>query len=230
MEITDLASLLKRPTELRDEGWRRDLLLAAPDASLAFDREVMTGPDGFPYVGLRTEASAVASGVSTLRREAIGLTDAGLGAVLEPRGEEAAWVFGLGDLATLRMFGALLAPSGWSSPSDPELSRGPSQEVLSEAESTRVGSPNEAYLPSFLRPHLARYLQGIGIADPYVALVLRQAQGQRLLAFETGDPRVHHHLQWFLPNGYATIDLDPATVRQAGCPLLPPGVIVSSST
>ncbi len=215
-----LAGLLIVPRPKRDERWSREFLVLIVDASLTFTSEVGPGPDGLPYVVAQRAASG-ASNVSTLRREVEGLTDAGFGVALEPQGEVAAWVFSLGSLAGFRMFGDFDEPLGWSSPT--RVRGAHETEVLQEEESAQVGAPNEEYLPLFLRPHLGQFLQGSGIPEPHVALVLRQNGAQRLLAFGTEDDAICRYLSWYLPPGYGVIGLDPTVVRECGVPLLPSG-------
>lgn len=216
-----LAELLTVPRDGRDARWTEEFLPLIVDAPLAFASDVGTGPDGFAYVVAQRSQSG-GENVSTLRREVEGLTNAGFGVALEPQGQDAAWVFTLGALAGFRMFGHFDEPPGWSSPVP---ARGVLEtEILQQEETAQVGAPNEEYLPLFLRPHLGHFLKHFGVADPYVALVLRQNGTQRLLAFNIEDESVRAYLRWYLPPGYGWIELDPTLVREMGVTLLPPGI------
>lgn len=224
-KTTALLTLFEVPRNLRDDAWRSRLFAAIVDASLASSAEqVMRGPDGFPYFVL-TRPPVAQPFTPFCMSDILGhCTSSGLGIVVEPGLEDdpngPEWVFTYGDLFSLRAYGSFEGD-----PNDRASEGQPKAEVLEEARSVTVGSPNEELLPTWARRVLSGFLKSAAkIAEPKVLVMLDPKQGTRNLVFNVHPEnfqapedfqQVMNALGWFLPANRSCIALSRDALNPA---------------
>ena len=209
------------PEDERGAKWRHrfyDLI----DTARLNQREpgIFLGPDGFPYYALELPEEGEEGEVSVA--ELIDrATERGFGIAIEPRDEEAAWVFTCGDLVTRRSFGGYEFPRIGVVPTESPTFRA----VMKATEHMEVLAPDESLLPPYIRPLLHEYFtRTLGIADPGVlALVSPDQEPPEQLVF-----RISHDdfddeeefeqaiagLTWFLPR-HLVVSILPTDVVDA---------------
>jgi hypothetical protein len=198
--------LLAVPTAARDAEWATELGQQLPRASFRMLGEAPSiGPNGFPCLPVSTSFYDDAhQGFGGVVQSAL---DGGFGVVINPNTHGADLEVSFGALATYAMFGAWRVPEEWIGG---EVALG--IEVLQRSEEIVIASPNEDYLPQFVRKALRRYLKSAGVRDPRVLIVVWPGRGNhRDLAFNierasflTSEhyEKFMYSLSWFLPNGY----------------------------
>jgi hypothetical protein len=208
-KVETITELFETAPDQRGSAWKQQFYDAVIDASFACgDPQVINGPDGFPYFALKTpepfkgfESFCLCNIVETA-------TDNGFGAVINPSGQGANWVFSYGDLATLRMFNSFEAPKQETPDRD---------ESLQQDQQFLIGSPSEEFLPAYVRAVLRSFLtEGVGIENPGVFLMSRASDSIQQLAFsvfpedfETEDHfnDIMGRITWFLPRHYLVVSV-----------------------
>jgi len=212
-----LLELFTTARDARDDAWRARFYDAVMDAGMqTTERQIIQGPDGFPYFVLeRPEAGKPFSPVS-LSDVLEHCTDQGVGIVVDPTEHGPEWVFTYGDLFARRAYGSFEGD-----PVDRDGAReppGPATEVLEKDTPVMVGAPNEEMLPSWARRVLASFLkQAAHVAEPRVLVLVDPARSRaRNLVFnvhpedfpsEDAFRRVMSALGWFMPPSRSYIAL-----------------------
>lgn len=191
--------LLEVPPANRDAAWTSQFLANVGEAAF-FLRvpAIVQGIEPFPYFALySTPGEQPYPGHVIHHMKDDFMLDQGLGAVINPEGEDADWAFSYGDILHYHLYGAFYpplpggpAPAGWP-----------------------VLAP-EARLPEVARKALRTFLARLGVADPGVRLATWDHAGpgslELLFAFSPRDFRnlddfqfAMNNLSWFLPRQYS---------------------------
>jgi hypothetical protein len=203
-KTSETLRLLQTPEQARDAAWRARFYAAVVDASFAANPEqVMSGPDGFPYFVLVTPPTGVGFEPFCISHILEHCTDRGCGIALNPGPTGVDWVFKYGDLWSLRAYGRFEGD-----PSD-EPGEGGGVEVVERGREIMVGQPSDEFFPSWARNVVRAYLQGIGVAQPKVMLIMdEKVRPKRSLVFNFHAEDFGGHeafqgelrrLHWFLP-------------------------------
>ncbi|MEZ6025304.1 MAG: hypothetical protein R3E85_03860 [Planctomycetota bacterium] len=208
---------LQVPRTERDDAWRERFFRAIPTAALVVGSpQLLTGPDGFEYVVLRTPKPPQRFAPRTLAQISIECTSRGRGAVLDPEPGSAAWVFRYGDLWSLRAHGGFVGDG--VEPLEAQVIPSGRRRLQRETEFL-VGAPSAHLFPSWARRVVGSYLRShMGVRDPRVALVMDFAmRPTRSLAFNVYrddqedaaafDLAMQRLASWYLPPGLGILSL-----------------------
>ncbi|BDE05889.1 hypothetical protein WPS_11650 [Vulcanimicrobium alpinum] len=212
---------LATPEEERGAKWRHrfyDLIDITPLRER--DPRIFTGPDGFPYYALDVPGAGEPGTI--LVTDLLELaTERGFGIAIAPEGESAAWVFTYGDLVTRRALGSYEFPRvGVVATESPTF-----RAVLKQTQRMEILAPDDALLPSYVRPLLHQYFtRNLGIAHPGVLtlaspdqepreqLVFRIARDD--FADDDAFQRAIAGVTWFLPR-HLVVSILPSEVLDA---------------
>jgi hypothetical protein len=204
--------LFETPRDARDDGWRARFLDAIVDASMAApERQVMQGPDGFPYFVLERPPIGQAFTPFCVSHVLEHCTDRGFGIVVDPTERGPEWVFTYGDLFGLRAYGSFEGD-----PADRNAPRAPAgPDVLQKDTQVMIGAPSDAILPPWARPVIAAFIkQAANVAEPRVLLMMESGSPTRNLVFNihpenfpsrAAFERVMNALGWFMPANRACV-------------------------
>jgi hypothetical protein len=216
-KISKVVALFKVPQEKRDQNWHTSFYQYVLTASFTSDTEqVFTGPDGFPYFILRTPEPDKPFKSFCIHNLKDYLLDNGLGVVLNPTTHAADWVFTHGDIVNLHLNNEFVTMRD-----DNDLQNIDFKEtvgVIKTTEEVLVGQPSVQYLPKQTRMALKKFLQGKGIKNPMVMLIVSKGTGKMLqkLAFNVhpedfaAQEKLDHRIRqigWFLPSHYILVTL-----------------------
>ena len=212
-KTSETLRLLQTPPQARDEAWRAVFYAAVVDASFAANSEqVMSGPDGFPYFILRTPPAGVGFEPFCISHILEHCTEHGCGVALNPSPTNVDWVFTYGDLWSLRVYGTFTGD-----PSD-EAGEGGGREVVERGREILVGQPSDEFFPAWARRVVRAYLQGIGVAEPKVMLIMdEKVRPKRSLVFnfhaeDFGGAEVFQNelrrLHWFMPRSRGLVGFE----------------------
>ncbi len=205
-----MRALLSTRPEARDEAWREEFLALAPDVPVVLSQASVTpGPDGLPY-GRVHLAPPSAPATTTIRRLAERATDRGYGIVLGATPGAPDWVFGYGDLWSLRAYHSF---HGDGLDGVGTAAAAPGSPVIE-------ASPSDAVFPFWARHVVGRWLfDRLGVIEPRAKLfVVPGSRPARNLVFNVEAPLgkstpEHAALQalagWFLPPGLGLVTLPP---------------------
>lgn len=225
----DVVNLLAVPPQLRDAAWVDSFFESVTNASFAAgEPNVIQGPDGFPYMVLRTpDAHQLFEpfSVAFLTEDA---TRRGFGIVLNPGPGTADWVFSYGDIVGYRMTGNLRP--------QPPLRPFQAHEVTQEAEEVLLGPPPEDLLPGYVRKTIHEHFRRMGLERPAVVLMHRPSVPESNLVFNVfpemfaseEDFRVAlGSVSWFLPRHYTVLGVShdtfpPEAFHALDAPVAPP--------
>ncbi len=197
----DLNNLLAQPDQLRNGEWERAFFQALIEGLVVVNNpEAQPGPDGWPYLFVRTghEATEPASRVIQW------LAAKGIGLVVNGHKEFPDYVFSYGMLWNFVERGEFFSASEKVSPGQVELAEG--QKVL-------AGPPTKEFLPPYVRDILSHFFAQQEISHPKI-LVLTADHKHYDLCFSLdsmGDPPQEEHqgiaeaLAWFLPSHYSIL-------------------------
>lgn len=198
----ELDLLLQQPESSRDEMWERKFL----DAILSAKVEVMEdqakpGPDGWPYLLVRTSPNAQ----EPFRRILEWTAAKGVGLAVNTHKMVPDYIFTYGMLWYFQTSGRFVNPEPAAKAGEVEIKEG--EKVIS-------GEPTEQYLPSSVRGVLREFLKAQGFSNPRI-LVLTSADYKTTdLVFSVESlnnlPQKSHRtmaeaLSWFLPLHYSLV-------------------------
>ncbi len=201
--------LLQMPRQQRDAQWLEDFLQAIPFAILGYrDPQVIQGPDGFPYFQLfvlQPDQNTETATLDELVKEF--LIEEGLGVVINPRGEEADWVFAYGDIVNYFINNTFSIPEN-------NFSRGGEENTITADMQLLVGDATENTLPPAVRKVLREYLVNVGITEPKVAVIIKMISErqtmdlvfnitQEVFESEADFSNFMQSIGWFLPQHYS---------------------------
>jgi len=191
-------SLLEVPVADRNLAWSHQFMAHVADAAF-FPRvpSIIRGAGTFPYFALHStpgEQPFPSHVLHHLKDDV--LLEHGLGAVINPRGEDADWAFSYGDILHFHLYGAFYPPQAGAAPDrDP-------------------GLPPEARLPREARAVLRGFLARLGVAASRFRFGARDHAGpgslELVFAFTPQAFRsledfhfAMNNLSWFLPKNYS---------------------------
>jgi len=201
-----IASLLEIPSNERTNDWQQRFDENILHASFTCGNpQVIQGPDGMPYFMLQYPESKKPFNPFSLVSIKDHVLQNGYGVALSPDGQQVIWSIPHGAMVNLHVNGELFTAA--------DHTNLPEREVLKEKTEVFYGQPSEEYLPAATREVLKDFLQSQGIAEPKVALMLREhAEGPTTeLVFnihaEEFESEQHFEalmkrVQWFLPRHY----------------------------
>jgi hypothetical protein len=207
-----MIDLFQIPEDKRNDDWKKSLFENVQSASYSCSSpQTFTGPDGFPYFILRTpEADKPFESFCIKNMKDDFLLEKGLGVALNPKENNADWVFSYGDILNLHINQEFL-----SATTNPEL---PNNEVIKKSEEILIAQPSESYFPKQARHVLKKFLQRIGIKRPMLMMICSKIEGQivqelvfNLFAEDFSDTnQLNYHLKqisWFLPRHYVILSI-----------------------
>lgn len=198
---TMLAKLLSQPESQRDASWEQQFLKLFPEGHLTIDHpEAQQGPDGWPYLFVKTEPQSEEPVLDVLEW----LSTQGVGLALNPQKQIPDYIF------TYGMIWGYYTRRDWGISSLSE----PNGEVIYEEGARLVaGAPTEEYLPPPVREILREYLAAQGVESPQI-LLMGEEDGpfDLLLSLDSlGHPPESEHegiaeaISWFLPPDYSLV-------------------------
>jgi len=220
-------TLIAVPHEKRDEQWQKSFLENIVQASFRCGNpQVITGPDGFPYVQLlmpRPNESFQCYVIERMKDDF--LLKSGYGVVINPEGGQPDWVLTYGDVMNLDLNGEFYTtgPTPFSTLQEDETIEGEEQ-VL-------VAQPSELIFPEINRAILREFLISTGISNPKILLMVRNSRNgdtsQELVFnltpanFETEEAfrNVMQTLGWFLPRHYSFVGMNEESFKDSFMPL-----------
>jgi hypothetical protein len=191
--------LLEVPVPDRNPAWTRQFLGHVGDAAFFLRLpHIVQGSEPFPYFALySTPGEQPYPGHVLHHMKDDFMLDQGLGAVINPQGEEADWAFSYGDLLHYHLYGAFYPPvPGAAAPAGrPELAPGDR-------------------LPGPARQVMRAFLGRLGVREPRVRLAAWDHAGpgslELLFSFSPREFRdleafrfAMNNLSWFLPRHYS---------------------------
>ncbi|MEZ5873557.1 MAG: hypothetical protein R3D30_01595 [Hyphomicrobiales bacterium] len=207
---TTLRRLLEIERQQRDSDWAKALVAELLTTPLAIcEPQVDRGPDGFLYLGLALEDAENQTTLADVFSYCTETAHCGLVLFRDTaRADPPEWVFSLGDLWSLRMFGSIDGD-----PNDlaalAEANREPSAE--GQDQQVLLAAPSETYLPEPMKQALTDFLVDIlelpeapdigllvvpSLAPPQNLLLKLGAASFRDAAHQDA---VLHAVSWFLP-------------------------------
>lgn len=221
IELTDkLVELFKIPQGDRDAGWFNEFMSTVPHAALAVaEKEVQTGPDGFPYLHLLIPPEDSEFKGYTIAQVLDVCVEKGIGAVICPDvNSPPHWVFTYGNLLSFKLLGSFDARDLRAAPPPPAPAAGQRQVM--------VAQPNETYLPKAARESIKRYLELNKVENPSIFLMHDAAmQPPQQLVFnvfkedfqsEEHFNQICYRLTWYLPPSYSFVTLPNKTTQLQG--------------
>jgi hypothetical protein len=218
--------LINVPHEERDDLWRETFLENIIHASFRCgDPQVISGPDGFPYVQLLMPEPGKSFQCYVIdRMKDDFLLDRGYGVVINPEGGQPDWVLTYGDIVNLDLNGKFYT----SGPTPFSASK--QDETIEGDEKVLVGAPSDHILTGRHRAILREFLKGNGIASPKVFLMSRtvNAEVSQELVFnitpdnfdtEEDFRYVMQSLGWFLPRHYSFVGMNEESSQDNFMPL-----------
>lgn len=211
--MSNLDSLLSQVPGKRDEAWEKSFLQALPSACVrVLSPEPRTGPDHWPYLFVATDGDEEA--LEPLSGILGWLSSRGVGLALNPLKTTPDIVLTYGMIWNYRERGEFVSSApGQAKPEKKQIQIEHGQEVL-------VGSPSEAYLPSYVRSILKQFLLDQGVMAPKVLMASFDKVNYDLcFSIESlGSPPESEHtgiaeaLSWFLPSHYAISLISEKTI------------------
>lgn len=195
----DLDQLTRQPDTVRDRDWEQALFHALADGRVHIEKaEPSAGPDGWPYIFVRTDIGKP----EPAQRLLDWLSSRGIGLVLNAHKGVPDYVFPYGMIWNWKETGQFVSQRD-------NVQVG--QVEFKEGEKVLAGSPTPEYLPDYVRKVLAQFLRQQGAQQPRILLISRDKKHYDLcFSIESlGSPPPHEHkgiaeaLAWFLPQHYS---------------------------
>jgi hypothetical protein len=223
-----IVQLAKIPPAERDENWKESLLANLASASFRCgDPQVITGPDGFPYVQLflpEPNTSFQCYVIDRMKDDF--LLTRGFGIVINPTPTGALWVLTNGDILNLYLHQIF-----YTTEKTP-FSKETTDETITENEEVMIGQPSDSILPDSTRKLLREYLNINGIKNPKVLLMMRHAKNDSDISQDIVfnlTPKdfdnqnlyrdVMQSISWYLPRHYSFVGMDEKTLGNGFMPL-----------
>ena len=216
-----LNKLFQTPKTERNAEWKQKLFVNIADAAFrCANPQIIKGPDDFPYFILFQPDAYQQFQAYTIRHMIDDfLLDSGYGIVINPKGNQADWVFSYGDLVNFHLNGEF-----YTTINIPQLEN---KETLGKDEKALIAQPSEKCLPKKARSIIRDFLKSMGIEKPQVMLVTRIINEIPVqeLAFNLQPshfPSTKHfeftieHLAWFLPKHYIILTFPEGSPAQTG--------------
>lgn len=197
----DLNVIVSQPLAHRDSTWEQTFYQALIDGRIKLESEMpKAGPDGWPYMYVRTDPSATEPAARLIQW----LATKGIGMVVNAHKQVPDFVFTYGMLWNFKERQEFITvrknvPNGVV-----EFKSG--EELL-------VGEPSEHYLPGYVRNVLVEFFKDQGVEGPRVLMISKDGQHYDLcISLESiGKPEKGEHkniseaIGWFLPQHYSIV-------------------------
>ena len=166
------------------------------------------GPDTFPYVNLNFRRGN--ENRTTLKNIAVKALDEGFGVTINKSGDQADWVFSLGDFISLAR-GGILVSNDWNT--------GFQSKKIEKDTQVQVGAPNEDIIPLSVRKHLRRFMvETLRFPDPRFYLMFNPQDNppwtimfnisRKDFRSEDEYRNVLSYLSWFFPKTVFTGNIE----------------------
>lgn len=193
-----LKTLTEMPESQRQDQWEWQFLeqIVPAKVQIVHD-EPRPGPDGFPYIHLRTD-----TGDEPFLKVVNWAASRGIGLVINPHKMMPDYVFTFGMLWNFVETGKFVAASD-TPPTDLKIDS-----------ETIMGAPTDAYLPPYVRSILKEFLAAQGFPSPRILVATSKDFKQTDLVFSVEslaaiEPQDHPVLAeamgWFLPTHYSLV-------------------------
>lgn len=191
----DFQTLIQQPESARDAAWENRFLDGFLQARVQVETpEPKTGPDGWPYLLVRTSPEAT----EPVARVLNWLTGRGIGLAVNAHKMVPDYVFTYGMLWNFKETGRFVVPT-------PERSAAePGRKLL-------MGAPTPKYLPPYVREVLREFLREQRFLRPKILVISSEDYKDVDLAFsleslgglgEKDQKTLAEGLAWFLPLHY----------------------------
>lgn len=206
----DLYQLISQPESYRDDEWERAFLESFVEAKVAMAaEEPQRGPDGWPYLFVKTSAEAKEPVARVLQW----LSERGVGLAVNPHKMVPDYIFPYGMIWNYRETGQFLS-------STPVSGAGPV--THKQDEKWIFGAPTEKFLPLYVKRVLREFFAAQNFPEPKILVATSPDYSQTDLLFSLeslGSPGTHDHrrlaevISWFLPLHYSIV-----LANEAGLP------------
>lgn len=207
-----IESLLSRPESSRDNEWEREFLSRLPGLQVEVlkDGETATGPDGWPYLQVRTGTEASTEPMEKILRW---LAGRGIGLVLNPHKMTPDYVFTYGMIWNFVERGRFVGQATAAAPGPVDLR---------SEEGRLFGPPSDKYLPPYVRSLLGELLKNHGLGSSKILVSTDKTYAQTDLIFSreslgslpaNDEKSLADALQWFLPFDYSIVFAPEADLR-----------------
>jgi len=157
--IMEIDVLLQQPESKRDDHWEREFLELIVKAKVqVVDQQAKAGPDGWPYLLLKTSPEADQPFLNVVEWAA----QRGIGLALNTHKMLPDYVFTYGMLWNYALNRQFVTTG--ETPKAGNV-------VIAEGQEMIVGAPSEQYLPGFARKVLREFLQAQGMKEPRVTVL-----------------------------------------------------------
>lgn len=198
----ELEVLLQLPESKRDDKWETDFLAGIVTSKVQVaEEQAKAGPDGWPYLLLKTGAQGDQPFLQVLEWAA----SRGIGLALNTHKMIPDYVFTYGMLWNYAMTRQFVTTG--STPTAGTV-------TIAENEDMLVGAPTEQYLPMFVRKVLREFLQAQGMKSPRITVLSTKDYRVVDLLFSSESlndlkPKdfktMSEAISWFLPLHYNII-------------------------
>ena len=197
----DLQKLIQTPDDQRDMQWEAQFLTALTNSQLeVISENPQTGPDGWPYLLVKTNPSGDQSAQKILEW----LSKRGIGLAVNPDKELPDYILPFGMIWSFRETGLFFQNQDETAASTVELSK----QTIKHA-----GTPHPKYLPDYVRSILREFLRDQAVLAPKILVFSLDGKNYELaFSLESlGNPPASEHagiaeaLGWFLPPHYSIV-------------------------
>ena len=212
----DLETLIQQPESRRDSAWEMQFLDALlPTKVDLVEEEPQTGPDGWPYLIVRTSPD----GQEPVDRVVRWLAERGIGLVINPHKMVPDYVFTYGMLWNYVQTGRFVQPAAQPATIEESMIMEPGQKLV-------MGAPTEAYLPLSVRKIQRYFLSSQNLTEPRILVISTPDYKQVDLAISlesvgnlnSADQKsLAGALSWFLPLHYRLV-----VISEKGLPAFVP--------
>lgn len=198
--------LIQLPESSRDDRWERLFLdsILVHQVEVVNDGKPVYGPDGWPYMSVRTHQANGGGGTEPFSKLVSWLAGRGIGLVVNAHKMAPDYVFTYGMLWNFAQTGRFIVPfEGSAANGAADLSERPVQ-----------GPPTEAYLPPYVRNIIKEFLKEQGIPSPRILVATSHDFKNTDLVWSLesmGGPNALEQrtlaeaLSWFLPLHYTLV-------------------------
>lgn len=202
--------LLQQPEVRRDDQWEQEFFqkVVTAKVEVAKDGVPQTGPDGWPYLHLKSGAQANQPFLQVVEWAA----QKGVGLALNTHKMLPDYVFTYGMLWNYAVNRRFVTPAPATKSGAVDIQAG--ADVL-------IGAPTEQYLPEFVRQVLREFLSNQGMKEPRIVVVSSKDyrtvdlvfSAQSLNLKEKDFRTMSKALSWFLPLHYSIVIASEQNLR-----------------
>jgi hypothetical protein len=200
----DFETLIQQPESRRDDRWEQDFLNQFANLKVQVESEdVKQGPDGWPYLFVRTHGEQTTESVTSVMSW---LAGRGIGMAVNAHKMLPDYIFPYGMVWNFVETGRFLQPPPASAPAGPV--------DYSNTKGLLMGPPSDQYLPPYVRAVIREFLQSKSFTQPKTLVISTADYAQVDLLLSTDSlaglqPDKHQELAesvaWFLPMHYTLV-------------------------